>query len=333
MMPRLSGDQLLAAIRERPELAEVPFILLTARADDALRVGLLRHGAQDYLLKPFAADELLARVGNLIAIKRTRDELQGELASRDGDIEALARAARQAIRARDELLSVAAHELRTPLTGLLTSAQLFVRFAGRSDAPDVLRVKQVAAIVERQAGRMSRLVGNLLDATRLRADRVVLDRAPVDLGAAIRDLAATVQATTDQHQIVVRTSGRVVTTVDIGRIEQVMANLLDNAIRYSPGGPIEVELSNPTADLVRVAVTDQGAGVPAEHRAHLFERFHQGHASTHGSGLGLGLYISKQIVELHGGRLEYESPAEGGARFVMTLPRNAATVQSVPRNQ
>ena len=329
MMPRLSGDQLLAAVRQRPELAEVPFILLTARADDALRVGLLRQGAQDYLLKPFAADELLARVGNLVSIKRTRDELQGELASRDGDIESLARAARQAIRARDEFLSVAAHELKTPLTSLLASAQLVARFAGRSDPPDALKVRQVVSVVERQAGRMSRLVGNLLDVTRLRIDRVVLDRAPVDLGAAIRELAATLQQTTDHHQIVVRSNGRIVSSVDIGRFEQVITNLLDNAIRYSPGGgAIEVDLSTPSADLVRVAVTDHGSGIAEEYRPHLFERFHQAHASTHSSGLGLGLYISKQIVELHGGRLEHESPAEGGARFVITLPRDVSTVPS-----
>jgi signal transduction histidine kinase len=129
----------------------------------------------------------------------------------------------------------------------------------------------------------------------------------------------------------VRASGRVVTSVDVGRIEQVVTNLLDNAIRYCPGGPIEVDLSRPDADLVRVSVTDHGDGVPAEHREHLFERFHQGHTSTYRSGLGLGLYISKQLVELHGGHLEHESPADGGARFVMTLPRDAATAPATPR--
>ena len=112
--------------------------------------------------------------------------------------------------------------------------------------------------------------------------------------------------------------------IDVGRFEQVLTNLLDNAIRYSPGGLVEVAVAAPSTDHVRVAVTDQGSGIPREHREHVFERFQQGHAGSQASGLGLGLYISKQLVELHGGRLELESPAEGGARFVVSLPRDAS---------
>jgi len=334
MMPRLSGDQLLAEVRQRPALAEVPFILLTARADDRLRVTLLGHGAQDYLLKPFSADELAARVGNLIAIKRARDELRVELASRDTDIETLARAARQAIRARDDFLSVAAHELKTPLTSILASAQLVVRFAGRGGAADVPRVQHVASIVERQAGKMSRLVGNLLDITRLRADRLVLDRAETDLCLLVEEVVTALQSTTDRHQIVVHTSGPVVARVDAARFEQVVTNLVDNAIRYSPdGGLIEVDVATPTGDQVRVAVSDHGSGIPVEHRAHLFERFHQAHTGSHASGLGLGLYISKQLIDLHGGQLELESPAEGGARFLVTLPRDATLSSAISHRQ
>ena len=329
MMPRLSGDQLLAAVRQRPELAEIPFILLTARADDRLRVTLLGHGAQDYLLKPFSADELSARVGNLIAVKRARDELRGELASRESDIETLARAARQAIRVRDEFLSVAAHELKTPLTSILTSAQLVIRFAGGDGAADAPQVRRVATIVERQAGKMSRLVGNLLDITRLRADRLVLDRTETDVCLIVQDVVSTLQATTGLHRIVVRAAEPVIALVDGARFEQVVTNLVDNAIRYGPDdGLVEVEVSTPADDLVTVSVTDHGDGIPAEHRAHLFERFYQAHASSHVSGLGLGLYLSKQLVDLHGGRLDLESPPEGGARFVVTLPRGIAVAST-----
>ena len=172
MMPRVGGEQLLAQIRERPEFANVPFILLTARADDGLRVTLLRQGAQDYLLKPFAADKLSARVGNLIAIKRTRDELQDELASRDVDVEKLARAARQAIRARDDFLAVAAHELKTPLTSLLASATWSqILNLAATDRP-----RRVGAGVDLERLRLAKAErpGDLLDITRLRADRLVL---------------------------------------------------------------------------------------------------------------------------------------------------------------
>jgi signal transduction histidine kinase len=321
MMPHVSGDQLLAEVRRRPELADVPFVLLTARVDDGLRVELLRLGAQDYLIKPFSA----------VAIKRARDELQGELASREVNIEALARAARQALRDRDDFLSVAAHELKTPLTGILASAQLVDRFAGSADQAGASRVQRAASIVVRQASKMSRLVGNLLDVTRLRAARMVLAPGATDVGQLVQDVVANVRLTADHHPIVVRAVPQVTLSVDAARLEQVLTNLLDNAIRYSPAeSTIEVDVATPAADAVQISVRDHGSGIPDEHREHIFERFHQAHADSHSSGLGLGLYISKQIVDLHGGRLEVESPAEGGARFVITLPRHANAKQPEP---
>ena len=115
------------------------------------------------------------------------------------------------------------------------------------------------------------------------------------------------------------------TLVDPLRLEQVLMNLIDNAIRYSPeGGSIEIEVAQPAPDRVRLAVRDHGIGIPPEKRAHIFDRFYQAHAGTHLVGLGLGLYISRQIVELHGGRIEAEFPPDGGTRFVVSLPTGLA---------
>jgi signal transduction histidine kinase len=110
--------------------------------------------------------------------------------------------------------------------------------------------------------------------------------------------------------------------VDPLRLEQVLSNLVGNAIRYSPqGGPIALTLAvDPGGATVRLAVRDRGLGIPAERRAHIFDRFYRAHADHHRSGLGLGLYISHEIVALHGGRLEAEFPADGGSRFIVTLP-------------
>jgi signal transduction histidine kinase len=109
--------------------------------------------------------------------------------------------------------------------------------------------------------------------------------------------------------------------VDSLRLEQVVTNLLDNAIKFSPaGGQIDVELSEPAPGMGRLAVTDHGIGIPPERRQHIFERFYQAHDGDHVAGLGLGLYISRQIVELHGGAIEPEFPPEGGCRFTIDLP-------------
>jgi signal transduction histidine kinase len=110
------------------------------------------------------------------------------------------------------------------------------------------------------------------------------------------------------------------------RIEQVVTNLLDNAIKYSPeGGPIEVDVDSVEPGTVRLAVRDHGIGVPPEHRGQIFERFYQAETvpTKHASGMGLGLYISRQIVELHDGRIAAEFPPDGGTRFVVTLPTGA----------
>jgi signal transduction histidine kinase len=106
------------------------------------------------------------------------------------------------------------------------------------------------------------------------------------------------------------------------RIEQVLTNLLDNAIKFSPqGGPVDVEVGSPDPGTARLAVRDRGIGIPPEHRGQLFERFYQAEAAgTYAAGMGLGLYISRQIVELHGGCITAEFPHDGGTRFVVTLP-------------
>jgi signal transduction histidine kinase len=112
-----------------------------------------------------------------------------------------------------------------------------------------------------------------------------------------------------------------VTLVDRLRIEQVLINLLDNAIKFSPdGGPIEIDLSSGDDGIMRLSVRDHGIGIPPEQRPRLFNRFYQAHAGDYRSGMGLGLYISRQIVELHGGSMDAEFPLDGGVRIVVSLP-------------
>ncbi|MDP8921279.1 MAG: ATP-binding protein [Chloroflexota bacterium] len=338
MLPEMSGDQLVRAARARSELETVPIVLLTARSDLDLRVQLLRDGAQDYLVKPFAVEELRARVGNQIAMKRARDVLQQELAGRSGDVAALAGELsarngelKRALAARDEFLAVAAHELKTPLAVLRGFAQLALRQVGRDGALDQQRARHTLAVIDERSDKLDRLVIRLLDVSRIDAGRLALERQVADVARIVAEVVAAAQAMSTGHTLVLDAPPEVTALVDPLRLEQVVMNLVDNAIKYSPdGGPIDVSVSCPSPDAVQIAVTDRGIGIPPERRDRIFDRFFQAHTKDHRSGIGLGLYISRQIIELHGGTLTAEFPPEGGTRFVVTLPTEPGHIAHAP---
>ncbi|MBI2940389.1 MAG: PAS domain S-box protein [Chloroflexi bacterium] len=231
--------------------------------------------------------------------------------------------AEAAVHVRDEFLSIAAHELRTPVTSLRGFAQLMVRLIDKEGAVDPVRLRRAFQVIDQQSVKLSRLVSQLLDVSRLEAGKLILDRAATDVSSLVESVAAGARVTTSQHVIVVSAPSNVRALVDPLRLEQVVANLVDNAIKYSPtGGQIDVEVSQPTHDTVCLSVTDRGIGIPPESRERIFDRFYQAHAGSGTEGMGLGLYISHQIVQLHGGQIAAQFPSDGGTRFVVTLPTN-----------
>jgi signal transduction histidine kinase/integral membrane sensor domain MASE1 len=246
-----------------------------------------------------------------------------------------AEAAERAVQARDEFLSVAAHELKTPLTSLRGFSQILLGYLrdGRLAGPE--RLQGMLRQLEGQTEKLSRLVDHLLDVTRLEAGRLRLEPRATDLAELARAVASMAQEQTSAHTVEVVAPLPVVAWVDPLRLEQVLTNLVDNAIKYSPkGGVITLTaVPEPTSEMVRLTVRDQGLGIPSDHRAHIFDRFYQAHASSYRSGLGLGLYISHEIVALHGGQLTAEFPPEGGSLFVLRLPMGQSTAAQTPREE
>ncbi len=233
----------------------------------------------------------------------------------------LYRATQDAVRARDEFLSVAAHELKTPVTSLRGFAQLLGRQIDRGEILDPARVRQAAATIDQQSVKLVRLVSQLLDVSRIEAGRLVLDRQVTDIRRVVQSVVAAARVTATGHTFVVRAPRRLDVLLDSLRCEQVVTNLLDNAVKYSPeGSEIAVDVSADRA-VARVAVTDRGPGIAPDKLRQIFDRFSQAHAGDRVAGMGLGLYISREIVQLHGGCIEVERPPEGGTRFVVTLPR------------
>jgi len=243
--------------------------------------------------------------------------------------------AQRAIKARDEFLSVAAHELKTPLTTMLGYAQMLLRYLRPPTDGDLEEqiVQRALLAIEQQSERLTRLVSRLLDIARIEGGRLRVEPTRTDLVPLVKGVAERIQSGTSSRRIVVTVPDSLVGMVDGLRFEQVLTNLLDNAVKFSPtGADIEVELSETSVGMARLTVTDHGPGIRAEDRDRIFDRFYQAHTGHYAAGMGLGLYISRQIVEQHGGSINAEEPAEGGTRFVVVLPlRPTASSSARPR--
>lgn len=215
---------------------------------------------------------------------------------------------------RDEFLATAAHELKTPLAVVKAYAQLVQRRAP-AEAPAL-------TVVQRQVDRMTRLVQHLLDASRLRLDPGESAREPFDLARLAAEVVDRLRASDGSHAFQLVAEGPVPVEGDRDRIARVIRSLLDNAVRFSPGGGA-VEARVVLAEgVARVSVSDQGVGIPLERQSRIFERYYRAHAGTPEDygGLGLSLDLSREIVTRHGGKIWFESRPGNGSTFHFSLP-------------
>jgi signal transduction histidine kinase len=226
----------------------------------------------------------------------------------------------EAVATRDEFLSVAAHELKTPITSLRGFAQILLRDLGQKRDISPERLQFALDTIERQTDKLNQLIARLLDTAQIEAGKLRIEPVRTDLAALVRSVIAQ-QESGENHRFVFEGPEQLEAVVDPLRFEQVVTNLLHNAVKFSPeGGVVTVALERGVDGGVRLCVTDEGVGVPPGQRERVFERFHQAHGAGHLSGLGLGLYITREIVALHGGLVWAEQPAHSGSRFVVALP-------------
>jgi signal transduction histidine kinase len=338
----MSGEELLRAVRREPRLDAVPVLVLTARADDALRVRLLREGAQDYLMKPFVAEEVRARVGNLVAMKLARDvlarevdvqsrdvlTLASEVAARKHELEAALEVTR---RARDEaerasavrthFLRLVSHELRTPLTSLHLQLQ---RLGRDADAPLGGRQREILRRGTLAATRLTGLVEALLHQAAVASGRVAVAVEDVDVAALARrvveelrpqaeDKALSLRFRTADHTPWAATEPRF--------LRLILSNLVGNAIKFTPAGAVEVAVEQ-RGDGVRLRVSDSGPGIAPEDQERVFDPFERGErdAADFVPGLGLGLAVVRDLAAAIGATVELASAPGAGSTFTVTLP-------------
>ncbi len=340
MMPRMSGDQMAAALREDPRLIDVPVLILSAKADDALRLRLLRGTVQDYLVKPFSAEELGARAQNLATLKRTRDVLRAEVHGQQRDIEALARAvasrnaelrdateaarlaldrAEAASAAKSDFMRLVSHELRSPLTHAVLSLDLLRRAGAEAWLP---RQAQSIERMDSSFRRLVEVVDTVLDQLRMGGGDMVVERQVIDLSKLGSEaLDAFGPAAKAKGLAVSLDSGEETRfRSDPRLLKLLLRHLLDNAIKFTDRGSVRLAVSR-EADELRVEVADTGRGIAPEQRTRIFEPFRDGGdvSHKHVGGIGLGLSIVRQVVEMLGGRIDLVSELGRGTTVTVWL--------------
>ncbi|HEV8633519.1 MAG TPA: ATP-binding protein [Chloroflexota bacterium] len=224
--------------------------------------------------------------------------------------------------ARQEFLTVVSHELKTPVAVIKAYAEVLARRAELAAWPE--RERKIVARVQEQADRMLAMIEQLLDLRRLERGMLHLEMGRFDLAALVRRSVEAIQATTSRHRIEAHAPTELIVRADRRRIEEVVTNLLENAVKYSPaGGRIEVRLDAEPDGSALLSVADEGVGIASEELERIFQRFYQVGAGTFSRGhvgLGLGLYIAQEIVERHGGRIWATSAPGRGSTFYVRLP-------------
>jgi len=325
-MPGMDGLALLGEIRAlRPE---TPTVLITGHGHDELAVRALRGGAYDFIQKPIEREYFVASLRRAIEARENRRHLheQQEILARHASeleriVDERTRQLRDANRLKDQFLATLSHELRTPLSAIHAWASLLR--GGKLDAP---RAARAVEGIERSAILQTKLVEDLLDVSRIAAGKLVLDPRPVNPTPVVEAALDAVRGAAEAKQIRLEaelelTEGQV--RGDPARLQQIVWNLLSNAVKFSTqGGRVVVWLAEVDEQVV-IAVRDEGEGIAPEVLPHVFERFWQADVArtrSHG-GLGLGLAIVRDLVQLHGGSVEAASEGKGqGATFTVRLP-------------
>jgi signal transduction histidine kinase len=232
--------------------------------------------------------------------------------------------AQSALQVRDTFLSIAAHELKNPLAALLGNAQLLQRRM-QSGVPIDKRHLRPLQVITEQTSRLHKLILTLLDLSQIQSGQLTIECSSVDLSALVRWVVNEVRPTLDQHTLIcIMPDEPLIMIGDALRLEQVVQNLIANAIKYSPdGGPVTVELAlKRSSSTICMAVTDQGIGIPEAELSQLFELFYRASNAVDRivSGMGIGLAVIKEIVTLHGGTVSVHSVEGQGSTFTVCLP-------------
>ncbi len=325
MMPDMDGFELVQAIRASEKFNSTPVLLLSARAGEEARAEGIETGANDYLVKPFSARELCARITSLLQQRMVSQALETAVKQRTLELEA-------ALQSKTRFLATVSHEVRTPMAGVMGLIELIAQSTADED------IRQLADTAFASSQRLLQILNDLLDASKLQAGKLLLEHRNFAIRPAIGDAVQLVKSESDKKKLTV--SSVVASDVpdlvcgDELRVRQILINLVFNAVKFTEEGEVEIGVTvskkTPALTELRFTVRDTGIGISEDQQQKLFSPFEQLQTSTSRifGGTGLGLSICQTLTELMHGQIGVESEPGKGSTFWVNIPFRADECQT-----
>ncbi|MDI1261312.1 hybrid sensor histidine kinase/response regulator [Aquabacterium sp.] len=331
-MPGMTGFELAELMRGTEKTRHIPIVFVTAANRDRSHAFKgYENGAVDFLYKPLDSCAVKSKVSVFVDLYRQRQQMQRQVEALEDsrrqqhalltELQATKVDLQNALQMRDDFMSLVAHELRTPLSALSIDIQVRQKHLEKGNA-DFFGPQQLSGMFakyRRQSQSMTRLIEDMLDVSRIRNGKLSIRPSTTDLSRLLERLVGDFPRLDSDSVISLNIQPGVTGFWDEFRIEQVVINLLSNALRYGAGKPVEVTLTA-SSGVARIEVRDWGIGIAPDAQRRIFEQFVRVADPVAHTGLGLGLYITQQLVEAHGGSISVQSQLGEGSVFVVTLP-------------
>ena len=326
-MPGMDGFELAELMRGTERTRHVPIVFVSA-AGKELNYAFKGYesGAVDFLYKPIDIAAVKSKVNVFVALCQQRHEVKRQVEALEEsrrELRATQAELERSLKMRDDFMSIVAHELRTPLNTLYLETQVrsLQLDKGNMDAFSEEQLRKMVARDGRQIQSMIRLINDMVDVSRIRSGKLSIRPAQTELSALLERIVADLSQRTEAAggTIAVEAPQQVEGVWDEFRVEQIIINLLTNALRYGGSKPVKVTLAQ-AEGRAEIVVRDQGVGIAPDDQARIFDPFERAGTKDVRDGLGLGLYIARQLAESHGGTLEVDSAPDQGSAFSLTLP-------------